>query len=340
MTRIHLSNINIWPAFMGWAAAEATGPGGNAPRDIVLLALFCALSGGSLFIVNDILDEEGDHVTAPYLPLPAGIITRKASWAWAAVYLIAAFVVLGFAAHTVPRFMLALGIMLGAVVASVAYSKVKDDGIVASVMVTIPQTVPAVIAWIFASGGAWWALASIICYCVLACISNNILAALRDVDLDASVGNMTVAIRLGAPAAYRLAAMLGFASAIPVVVSGIVHGTWWWLPFEVFGLGVMAANYGSTYRAMCEPDRGRLTRMADMKRFKSGEFWRHAGMVAVFSPVTALIAGAVMFTLLRGGGRVYVKRVVGGGIRRQQQALSEGTATTAGLVAADNLERS
>ena len=329
MTRIYLSNINIWPVLMGWAAARSSGGGGGLVP-LVLLCLFVALAGGALFIVNDILDADGDRTTAPYLPLPAGLLTVRQSWAWAGAYLMGALVALYLAAGTAGRFAVALGVTVAGVLAAMVYSKVKDDGLIASVMVTVPQTLPAVIAWWLAGATAGWALAVVLAYCVLACISNNIMAALRDVDLDGEVDNRTLPVRVGGAAAFRLAARIALLALVPVAVAGVAAPQGWAaVPFGLAAAGVLAGTYRRTLATFEEPGRGRVRRMKDLRGFKFGEYLRHAALVAAFDPVLALVAGVLMYASLFFGHKVYTRRLIDGGIRRSLGPARQSTMTGA-----------
>jgi 4-hydroxybenzoate polyprenyltransferase len=316
MTRIYLSNINIWPVFMGWAAAQAYGHRTGA-GPLVLLALYVAFAGGALFIVNDILDADGDQVTAPYLPLPSGLLTMRQSWAWAGAYLAAGIAALYLAAGAPGRFALSLGITVAGVLAAMAYSKVKEDGFIASIIVTIPQTLPAVIAWLLAGSGPLWALGVVVAYCVLACISNNILAALRDVDLDGEVDNRTLPVRIGGAPAFRLAARIAFTALGPIAVLCVAapHG-WWAAPVGLVAAAILGGACRRTLTTFEETGRGRVQRMKDLKTFKLGEYVRHAAVVAAFDPTLALVAGVLMYASLYFGHRVYTRRLINGDIRR------------------------
>ncbi|MEO3786699.1 UbiA family prenyltransferase [Actinocorallia sp. B10E7] len=313
MTRIHLSNINMWPAVMGGVAAQdALG----APQ-IVGLVVFTAAAGGALFIVNDILDAEGDAVTAPYLPLPSGLVTKKQAWYATGAYFAVGVVALYLACGDPGSFAIAAGLTAVTVVLSMAYSKVKDEGVVASFVISIPQTVPAVIAWMLAGGGRPWALALVVVYHLTACVSNNVLAALRDVDLDPLVGNRTLPVRLGAARAFRLAAVVAYLALVPVLVLAVtVDGGWRGLPVAAVALALMAGSHRRTLATFHEEGRGRIQRMADMKMFKTGEYVRHMAVVACLSLPAALITGALLYLMLWGGGKLYARRMIKGGIRR------------------------
>ncbi len=313
MTRIYLSNINVWPGIMGWLAADRHPPVAGP----VELCLFALLAGGALFIVNDIFDAEGDKVTAPYLPLPSGLLNPSQSWVAAGIYLGAGIVALGLSSRTVVHFALAVGITVVASVGSGLYSKVKNDGLFASIVISIPQSLTAVIAWVLAGGGRVWWLLAIVAYCLCACVSNNILAALRDVDLDPVVGNKTFPVRVGGPKAFKVAAGIAMLAVVPVVVLGIAVGGGW--PALIIGAAavtVMGTCYRRTLASFEKPNRGRTGRMKDMKRFKQGEYVRHVAVAAAFSLPWALAAGAVLQASLLIGHRIYTHRLIKGGIAR------------------------
>jgi 4-hydroxybenzoate polyprenyltransferase len=320
MTRIYLSNMNIWPVFMGWVVADPH-PG---TWSLTWLALYVATAGGALFIVNDILDADGDQITAPYLPLPSGLLTVGEAWAWAAAYFSAALLALFIACGGIVRAGLALGLTVAAVVFSMAYSKVKDDGVVASFVITVPQAIPAVVGWYLAGHEHGWWLVGVLAYLLLACVSNNILAALRDVDLDPVVGNMTLPVRIGAVPAFRLAARVASLAFVPILLlAAVVPGGWWGLVVAVPAAALIARSYRRTLVAFGEPDRGRLRRMADMRQIKLGEYVRHTALAAVFSVQVALAAGVAMQAMLYIGALVYARRVIRGGLRRDLAALGE-----------------
>jgi 4-hydroxybenzoate polyprenyltransferase len=314
MTRIHLSNINMWPAIFGGVAAEHA----LSSVKLIELVVFTAGAGGALFIVNDILDAEGDEVTAPYLPLPSKLVTKAQAWAGAAGYFVVGVIALVLACGTLQRLGIAAGLTLGTVVLSMVYSKVKDEGVFASVVISLPQTAPAVIAWVLAGGGRPWALALVVVYHLTACVSNNILAALRDVDLDPLVENLTLPVRLGAAKAFRLASIVAYLAFVPIVILAIAvpHGWQGGVPVGAVALGIMLWCQRQTYASFKEEGRGRIQRMADMKTFKTGEYVRHMAVAACFSLPVALVAGLALYLMLRIGARVYAARLIRGGIAR------------------------
>ena len=322
MSRILLSNLSIWTMLMGWMAVGPRLDSAHVARLLALYAVF-ALAGGALFIVNDLMDVEGDKVTAPYLPLPSGLLSRKVAWVSVAVYFAGALIFLYLACARFGLFVTCLAVLVVAVMGSMGYSKYKKEGIVASVLAAVPQAIiPAVIGWLVAGGGPAWRLVAVLSYGVFAGVSNNILAALRDVDLDASIGNRTLPVRIGAPAAFRQAANLAFAAlAVVVVLAATVRGgAWAWL-FTVIAGVVLWQGYRLAAARFAQLQRGRRQRMGDLRLFKTGEYVRHAAMVAVFNPVVAIVAFAYLLSGFVIGYRLYHRRLTGGAIRDAMDRL-------------------
>jgi len=313
MSRTFLSNLATWATVIGWATAD---PDLSAwPRMLALVVAIVALNG-ALFIVNDILDADGDKVTAPYLPLPSGLLTLAQAWLAAGVGLLLTAVCLTAAAPSGARLAGGAGLLALAILLSIAYSKVKDFGVVGSITVAFPQSMPAVVAWLLAGGGPVGEALLVLAYLLLASVSNNVLAALRDTDKDPEAGNRTLAVRIGAPAAFRVAAGLAFLAVVPVLVLALTRPGWWSLPFLAAATGIHLYCYPRLLRNFAEPDRGRTQRLADQRLYKLGEYVKHSAVVAAFHPLAGLVSGIVLYACLRGGYHVYNRRLVGGAILR------------------------
>ena len=313
MSRTFLSNLATWAAVIGWVAAD---PHLHALGRMAGLVVGIMALNGALFIVNDIIDADGDAVTAPYLPLPSGLLGAGQAWCAAGVGFLAAGLGIYLAAPTGGRLAAAAALLLLAVVLSAAYSKVKAFGVWGSLTVAVPQSMPAVVGWLLAGGGAGGEAALILTYLFLAGLSNNILAALRDVEKDPEAGNRTLAVRIGAPAAFRVAALVSFAALVPVLVLAVVRPGWWALPFAAAAAGIHLSCYRRLLRNFADPERGRTRRLADQRLWKLGEYIKHASVVAAFNPVAGLVSGIVLYACLRGGYHLYNHRLVNGAIRR------------------------
>lgn len=313
MSRTFLSNLATWAAVIGWLAAD---PGlASWGRMLALVVGIIALNG-AMFIVNDILDADGDAVTAPYLPLPSGLLSLRQAWIAMATGLLISVVTVVVAAPSGGRLAVAAGLLVLGVILSAAYSKVKDFGIWGSLTVALPQSVPAAAAWVLAGGGRVGEALLVLAYLLLASVSNNILAALRDVEKDPEAGYRTLAVRIGATGAFHAAALTGFSALVPVVVLAVTRPGWWALAFAGAGAVIHVFCYPRLLRNFAEPERGRTQRLADQRLWKLGEYIKHSSVIAVFDPVAGLVAGVVLYACLRGGYHVYNIRLVGGAIRR------------------------
>jgi hypothetical protein len=93
------------------------------------------------------------------------------------------------------------------------------------------------------------------------------------------------------------------------------------IPFGLVGLGLLAANYRSVLRKMAEPGRGRQQRMADFGPIVLSDQLRNSAILAAFSPITALVAFALIQYVARAGNELYLNRVVRGGIRQSMIGL-------------------
>lgn len=317
MSRTFLSNLATWAAVIGWVSADPhlRSPGRMAALVVGIIAL-----NGALFIVNDIIDADGDAVTAPYLPLPSGLLGTVQAWCAAGAGFLAAGLGIYLAAPDGARLAAATGLLLLAVLLSAVYSKAKAFGIWGSLTVAIPQSMPAFVGWLLAGGGPGGQAALMLAYLFLAGLSNNILAALRDVEKDPEAGNQTLAVRIGAPAAFRVAALVAVAALIPVLVLAVIRPGWWALLFAAAAAGIHASCYRRLLRNFAEPERGRTQRLADQRLWKLGEYIKHAGAVAAFNPLAGVISGIALYACLRGGYHLYNQRLVNGAIRRSLAA--------------------
>lgn len=313
MSRTFLSNLATWAAVIGWCAADPDL--GSWGRMLSLTVAVIALNG-AMFIVNDLLDSEGDEVTAPYLPLPSGLLTRGQAWLAMVAGLVIAVVTVTLAATSGGRLATAAGLLVLGILLSAAYSKVKDFGVWGSITVALPQSMPAVVAWVLAGGGPVGEALLALAYLLLASVSNNILAALRDVEKDPEAGYRTLAVRVGPGWAFRWAAITGFAALVPVVVLAVVRPGWWALAFAAAGLFIQLFCYPRLLRNFTEMDRGRTQRLADQRLWKLGEYIKHGSVIAAFNPLAGLVTTVILYACLRGGYHVYNARLVGGAIRR------------------------
>lgn len=142
MGRVHLQGLLMF-IFMGWWAGAAPGESAS----LVPLAGLCAfvvLGSAAMQIVNDLGDIEGDRVTAPYLPLPAGLLTQRAAGLAACGYLGAGSFVLWWTLPHWRWFVVVLAMVAASLAAFRLYSAVKPLGVITSVIIAFPMGFPLI----------------------------------------------------------------------------------------------------------------------------------------------------------------------------------------------------
>lgn len=318
LSRLYLNNPPIWMALAGWLAA--TGGRIGDPGRFGLLMTFVVLASSTVMIQNDVADMEEDRVTASYLPLPAGLIGRRAAVAAGAVASGVAAVALWFAAESWLRFLACLGLLALSTASTRLYSLLKHTGFLASLLIGVPFSVTPLIAWLAAGGQDPVPAGICAVYGYVFGVSANIQAALRDVDLDPAVGNLTLPVRIGARWAFAVAAALALADFAPVAAIIVLEGSAWSIPVALVALGLMVWSLPATARTLAEKGRGRVQRIADMRLFKLAEFLRHAALACALALVPGLVAAFVLQAMLVLGQRSYQRRIVAGGLRRSLAA--------------------
>lgn len=282
--------------------------------EIVGLIVFIASMGGLTQLLNDILDHEKDAVTAPYLPIPAGLLPLRSARVGAAALLVVAFGGLLLATGPTIRFVWVLGATTLSVVASIAYSVFKEYGILASAFAALVYSSSALAGWLVGGLGGT-AIVLVLLDAFFSMFFGNTWAALRDVDADAKVGNRTLPVRIGAfPAfvySYALSTIsLGFLVALALTVPG---GHQALVPITLLIVWVLAngPRVGRTFRIA---DRGRSQRSKDLRPLFNANAWRNCVALAVFSLPAGLIAFVALESINAVQRRGYRRRLLEGGL--------------------------
>jgi 4-hydroxybenzoate polyprenyltransferase len=206
-------------AVPGWLVA--TSP----PRFGRLAAMVGAVMVGRMIVnvINDILDEEKDRVTAPELPLPSGLVTLPQAALTAGALTICLLVLLAIAGGSWVGFSVgAGGIALGGLFIG-SYSFVKPHALVAMAVTGGAFLSGSLTAWLVAGGGWSAAVAIVLAYALLRGLAGNVFSTLRDVELDAEVGNHSIAVRLGASRALTLGLAIEVLAVVCVLSLALVR---------------------------------------------------------------------------------------------------------------------
>jgi 4-hydroxybenzoate polyprenyltransferase len=305
----------------GWLAAP------DAPADGRLAAMVVALMAGRAVtnIVNDVLDEEKDGVTAPHLPLPSGTVPFAQAALAGGALSICMVAALAIAAGSWGGFLIgAAGLAAGGVCVGI-YSFVKPYAALAMVATDCVYLSLPVTAWLVAGGGWSTEVWLVFAYAALRGAAAYVFSTLRDVDSDGEVGNDSLAVRLGPSRSLFLGVALEIAAQLCVVGVAIE------LDRELLGGVVvlasvlfLAAGYATARRAQ----RNASTRHQRSLAMVPLAIARHQiAIVLVQSIPIGLLAAAVSAVVIYLEATFYDRRVVHGELRREL----EGGRRSAGL---------
>ncbi len=314
MTRLHSHTGIFWYALIGWTSAA--GASAVVPR-LGWFLLAVASAGGALLVHNDLDDHEADKVTAPYHPLPDGLVTRKQA-SLAALVLLGAAVASLVASCTDARELLAcVAMTVVAVAATRVYSAVKRRPLLAMAVATIPYALlPLSMGWLLAGRTSAALYLTLVAYAGISGVANTILGALRDVDTDGAVGQRTIAVVLGGARALGWAVGVGAAAFLPLAAAmWLTRPTPASLLFGATAVLLTALSFTRTARAF-RRDGTRAQRIRELRAVKVAEYLRHAAMVAVFSPGLALIAAVALIVRRVAGQELHRRRIVHRGLKR------------------------
>lgn len=301
------------------------------PVRLVAMLLAIALFGGLVQVVNDVLDREADAVTAPYLPLPSGLVTVPQAVATAVVTGMLVVAALGVAAETLIRFGVAAGCLVGVLLILIAYSTLKRFTLLGPLAHGVMTALVGASAWQAAGGGQGRDAALVLGFVLVLGVANNLHSGLRDIDRDGVVGNRTFAVRMGGRRTLLAVAGLDLAGATLLVPLAVGRETLpVMLPLLLVGIGW---RWWALRGLLPRIERAGLTRAERLAGLTNVTLSRLVTTVlatVALAPLLALVVTAVMagvmVLLMRGYGR----RVIGGGLRAALDASMPTSSTTAG----------
>lgn len=312
--RITLDSAAAVPA--AWLAAS-NRPGLGA---MAAVAVAYVVARGMAGVINDIVDEQDDTVTAPWAPLPTGTVSAPHALATLGVLAVAFWMLTTLAAADWADY--ALGLCAGAVsvVFIIAYGVWKGDGAVGPALGGLALGAIPVSAWLFAGGGDDpVALAIIVAGACFQGFSTCVHAALRDVDSDPAVGNYTIATRFGPDATLRLCGLADLLALLLVLPLAVHEDR---LAVGVPVVVLLAAALVWTHVDALARQRGahgRFQRVAVVRYVARARFGSLLAPVAVYSIPVFLVA-AVAVAVLVPALRRHERRVVSGRLREAIRA--------------------
>ena len=277
----------------------------------VLAALGVALLSGGMQIANDVFDQRADRITAPHLPLPAGLLSplHGRVLALAALALAACFIALSSPGDLFAS----LGVLLGVALLGTLYSRAKRWTFLATLLASLAYAALCILGWI-AGGKVTSATLYVYVFDVWGvAFYGNTLASIRDIDLDLHAGNDTPATRYGPRKAITLA-------LLPWVASFAVT-LFWATANHVGSLGVSLLllpalvappTIARAVRRLEKGPTGRSARAAQLNPLFLLNFGRQVALVALAAPELGWVLILLLLALHRISTRAYQRRIVEG----------------------------
>jgi 4-hydroxybenzoate polyprenyltransferase len=292
----------------GWLSAS--NPPGAA--GLVAIMATAALSRAGANVINEIVDSEKDRVTAPELPIPSGVVSLAQALVTAAAIAAAMMIASALASVSLLAYVGCLAALFAGAVLTVLYSLAKPYWLLALIFAAGVYVCLPLSAWLAAGAGSLTPIVLVLAFQFVYGIAGNVQAALRDVEMDAEVGNHSVAVHLGARKALLLGGAaeilahativaVGFSTGRPILAIGMVAVS---LCFVISAYAAALGEFALTA--------GRAERAVASRRLILSRQGGPIALVAVFSVPIALATAGVGIVLLRFLTPAYTRRIVEG----------------------------
>ena len=261
-----------------------------------------------MFVVNDIGDAKADRTSAPFLPIPSGMISKTMAMAEA---LLLGAVFLGCAIALAQSLVLTI-VVLASVPAAlgtmVLYGRTKAFWF-SPFLASVASSSFAAWAWILAGCGNVPAFMLLFGIASLHGIHANLRAQLRDIEGDQKAGTVTLAARIGPKRTLIWAAIIRVlelaAIGLLALRFGVARGLLWLLPPVV--LLVVALTRVDEFS---ERTRDRHAQTEELFIWVYMSFTTELATLGVFEPIAALALGSFMFAWFRLVRAAYYRRLV------------------------------
>lgn len=304
-------------------AAWSIGAGGLASSSIGqvlgligLLAVFQA----AMFVVNDIYDAKGDELSAPYMPLPSGLLSKRMACGESLVLgVLFLMSILGLGKDPV-------GVVAVLVTLPPALGTMKLYGLTKSFWFS-----PLLGATTFASAALWaWLLAgrqNVGCFVILFTaaalhgIHANLRAQLRDIAGDPKAGHITLAAKMGPKWTMFVAAGVRLVELLFIALLWIEYGNrfgWLWLAAAIALFCVACSRMPYIYSRL----RSRIDQTEALSIWVYSSLAAEVAVLGVLQPVVAaptVVGMLCWFKIVRRG---YYGRLASGYLANRLNSMA------------------
>jgi len=307
LTRPHIAFSKVPMAAAGWVVGR--GANATSPAQAALLVLLLTSMQMLMFVVNDLNDAQKDRVTAPYLPIPSGLVSRATAIAEAGLL---AAIFLGTAFLLAPNrwtFIVVLATIPAALGTLAFYSRTKAAWF-SSLLGSLGSA--SFVAWAWFLAGHHQPRAFVLLFAVASLhgMHANLRSQIYDIEGDPKAGTMTLSARLGPRRALQTAAFVRIVELLAigalVWIYGKATGALWLVPtvgLLVFALTRLSKAYATT--------RNRRHQTEELFVWVYIAFLTELSVFGAFRPMTSLVLGVFMYTWFQVVRAGYYRRLVG-----------------------------
>lgn len=307
LTRPHIAFSKVPMAAAGWAVGRGAEP--TALWEALLLMALLAAMQTLMFVVNDLHDAAKDRITAPYLPLPRGLITPMGALLEAALlgvtFLGAAFVL----APSTLLFVLVLGTIPPALGTMAFYSRTKAAWY-SPLLASSASASFVAWAWLLAGHRQPALFALVFAVASLHGVHANLRSQIYDIEGDPKAGTLTLAARLGPKRALLAAATVKIVELAGIVALVVIVGARWGALWLVPTLGCLVAALAQLPKAYAAT-RNRRDQTAALFVWVYLSFMTELAVLGAFEPLASLALGAFMYAWFHVTRNGYYRRLHG-----------------------------
>jgi 4-hydroxybenzoate polyprenyltransferase len=290
--------------------------------DFALLLLALMILQAAMFVLNDIFDAHNDSITAPFMPIPSGLVSRRAATGMAFALGVTMVALILVVAPTPTSLVLVLAMVPAALATFKLYSATK--GYWFSPLLEISTfTSAAVLAWLLAGGAQPDRFVVLFVIAAIHGIEANVRSQMRDVEGDPRAGNITLVARLGLSRSVWLLASIRTIEIVFVGVLWLIFGSAGgviWLMLAMAMLVIAASRSHILY----EEASNRVHQAARLSSWSYGAFCVEVAVLGVLYPAVAAFVAAFMFAWYRLVRARYYDRIARGHLATDiEETMSE-----------------
>lgn len=284
-------------------------------EDLCLVLVFALSMQLIISSLNDVYDAPRDRLTAPYLPIPAGLISRgEACIAPVAAGVVLAVVLWMLSVETGVVVLIVLTACVGVAIGGI-YGKTKSRAW--SPLLASTGSMGAVLwGWLLSEQKQIYLMLTALMVMLLHGVFMNLINQMRDSGKDPAAGNITIAARRGWRVTLFLAGAVrvlecGAIVAIAIAIHAPLRAVLVIGPLVALAWGIRNTKaLTAAYRA------SRLASTTILAPLRLSTFLAEIALLTTVSPAVGILVGGVMWLWYRTIRPAYERQIVDGALAR------------------------